>query len=135
MAGPFEKRILGPLEMQDTGHDDQNAVLTGRATGYYALLGKRRLARRMDMSNFLGAGSLYSTVGDLLKWDRALCSRQLLDGSSKRGCSPRQGQLRLRLVRRSWRPGRAYLQAWGSHLRLLHDDPALPGAGAAALFC
>ena len=76
----LREKILAPLEMDDTGHDDSNAVLANRATGYYELLGQRRIARRVDTTSFVGAGSLYSTVGDLWKWDRALRSKQLLQG-------------------------------------------------------
>lgn len=76
----LRERVLEPLEMHDTGHDDQNLVLKNRATGYHELLGERRNARRVDATSFVGAGSLYSTVDDLWKWDQALRSQELLKG-------------------------------------------------------
>lgn len=79
-AEVLRELILVPLGMTDTGHLDQSVVLHGRATGYHELLGQRQPARRVDMSNFTGAGSLYSTVGDLWKWSQALQSKQLLRG-------------------------------------------------------
>ncbi|MDF1799847.1 MAG: serine hydrolase [Planctomycetota bacterium] len=73
-------RIFDPLGMADTGFDDQYEVLPKRATGYDDLLGGRRVALWLDMSTPYAAGSLYSTVGDLWRWDRALCEQRLLDG-------------------------------------------------------
>jgi CubicO group peptidase (beta-lactamase class C family) len=70
--------IFTPLEMHDTGYDDQYAVTPGRATGYNDILGGRRIAMWMDMSTPYAAGSLYSTVGDLWKWDQALRAKTLL---------------------------------------------------------
>lgn len=76
----LHERIFEPLGMQDSGHDDQYEVIPGRATGYDDVLGGRRVAMWLDMTTPYAAGSLYSTVGDLWKWDRALDAKQLLDG-------------------------------------------------------
>jgi len=91
-ATALRERIFEPLGMQNSGHDDQSAVLGNRAQGYYELLGKKRNARYLDASSFVGAGSLYSTVGDLWKWHRALNARELLSGELERKMfTPGQG--------------------------------------------
>lgn len=79
-AEALREHIFDPLEMSNTGFDDQSGVIEKRATGYDEVLGERRLARWIDMSNAYSAGALYSTVGDLWKWDQALRARLLLEG-------------------------------------------------------
>ncbi|MBI1383162.1 MAG: serine hydrolase [Planctomycetaceae bacterium] len=79
-AAVLEERIFAPLGMADSGVDDQYRVIPGRATGYEDLLGGRSVAMWMDMSTPFAAGAMYSTVGDLWKWDQALRAKTLLDG-------------------------------------------------------
>lgn len=76
----LRQRIFEPLKMADTGYDDQYAVLPKRATGYTDTLGRRTVALWMDMSTPYAAGALYSTAGDMWKWDQALRAKTLLDG-------------------------------------------------------
>lgn len=83
-AQVLSERILEPLGMTDSGVDDQYRVIPGRATGYHDILGGRRLAPWLDMSTPFAAGAIFSTVGDLWKWDRALSARTLLDGELER---------------------------------------------------
>jgi CubicO group peptidase (beta-lactamase class C family) len=74
------KRIFAPLGMADTGHDgDAAALIPGRAEGYVpaGLKGFGR-APYFDWSMKTGNGSLYSTAGDLLKFDQALTDGRLL---------------------------------------------------------
>ena len=78
------ERIFEPLGMTDSGVDDQYRVIPGRATGYDDVLGGRRVALWLDMSTRFSAGAVYSTVGDLWKWDRALSAKTLLDGELER---------------------------------------------------
>ncbi|HYR11015.1 MAG TPA: serine hydrolase, partial [Longimicrobium sp.] len=64
-----DERIFKPLGMSDTHfHDDYTMVVKGRAAGY-----ARRPAGgwRVSLPNYdtYGATSLFTTVGDLLKWD------------------------------------------------------------------
>jgi CubicO group peptidase (beta-lactamase class C family) len=64
-----DERIFRPLGMTDTHfHDDYTMVVKGRAAGY-----ARRPAGgwRVSLPNYdtYGATSLFTTVGDLLKWD------------------------------------------------------------------
>jgi CubicO group peptidase (beta-lactamase class C family) len=79
-ATALRQRVLDPLQMNDTGYDDESAVLEKRAIGYEDLLGQRRVAPFTDMSNHFASDGLYSTVGDLWKWEQALRSKSLLDG-------------------------------------------------------
>jgi CubicO group peptidase (beta-lactamase class C family) len=67
----LQQNIFNPLAMDDTGYDtgkDQLAV--GYKSGFHA-------ADDIDMSVPYAAGGLYSTTGDLKKWDDALYTEQL----------------------------------------------------------
>jgi D-alanyl-D-alanine carboxypeptidase len=75
--------ILDPLGMKDTGYDHYTAILPHRAEGYEFDKGKLKRAAFLDMSVPYAAGSLYSTVDDLLKWDRALDGDKVLTAASK----------------------------------------------------
>jgi CubicO group peptidase (beta-lactamase class C family) len=64
------ERIFRPLGMKDTHyHDDHREIVARRATGYSPRKGG---GFRIDMSSFeqTGDGSVYTTVRDLLQWDR-----------------------------------------------------------------
>jgi CubicO group peptidase (beta-lactamase class C family) len=74
--------IFTPLAMNDSGYDDPRPVLAHRAQGYVRNLDGTVNAPYVDMSNPYAAGGLYSTVDDLLKWDRALAGAQLLKKES-----------------------------------------------------
>ncbi|WZP00847.1 serine hydrolase [Isosphaeraceae bacterium EP7] len=74
--------IFKPLEMTETGYDHHETVLPNRASGYDRRGSELRNAPHLDMSLPYAAGSLYSTVGDLYKWDRALKAGKLLSGKS-----------------------------------------------------
>jgi D-alanyl-D-alanine carboxypeptidase len=79
----LQKAILDPLGMKDTGFDHYTAILKHRADGYEYAGDKLRRAAFLDMSLPYAAGSLYSTVDDLLKWDQALYGTQVLSAASK----------------------------------------------------
>jgi CubicO group peptidase (beta-lactamase class C family) len=64
------ERIFGPLGMKDTHfHDDHTEIVPRRATGYAPRDGG---GFRIAMSNYeqTGDGAVYTTVEDLLLWDR-----------------------------------------------------------------
>jgi CubicO group peptidase (beta-lactamase class C family) len=65
----LKKTIFDPLGMSDSGYDWPKTVLPRRASGYSR---DGSNAPYLDMSLPHAAGSLYSTVDDLLKWDTAL---------------------------------------------------------------
>lgn len=85
--GTFLRRtIFEPAGMHDTAHDgDASALIPGRASGYMPA-GMRDVenAPHLDWSVKTGNGSLYSTVDDLHKWDRALQGERILNAASKR---------------------------------------------------
>ncbi|MFL5802149.1 MAG: serine hydrolase, partial [Roseiflexaceae bacterium] len=71
----LREAIFAPLEMHDTGVDQNNGAVAGQALGY-TQVGVPALA--LDTSTLFGAGSLYSTVEDLYRWDQALYTTKLL---------------------------------------------------------
>jgi CubicO group peptidase (beta-lactamase class C family) len=80
----LKKHIFDPLDMQDSGYDHDTAILKHRAAGYErGKDGKLRNADYLDMSIPYSAGSLYSTVDDLYRWDRALYTEKVLDRDSR----------------------------------------------------
>ena len=79
----LKKRILEPLEMRDTGYDHGAEVIERRAAGYERAGNGYRNAGYLDMTIPYSAGSLYSTVEDLLRWDQALYGDTLLSEESK----------------------------------------------------
>ncbi len=61
-----------PLGMSHTGVDSTPLILEHRASGYQTSVGTDvQHAHFEDMSNELGYGALYSTAGDLLRWEEA----------------------------------------------------------------
>ncbi|MBI5084577.1 MAG: serine hydrolase [Acidobacteria bacterium] len=72
------KNIFQPLGMKDTGYDWPSDVLPKRASGYEGAGQNLRNAAYLDMTIPHAAGSLYSTVLDLMKWDEALRAGKLL---------------------------------------------------------
>jgi CubicO group peptidase (beta-lactamase class C family) len=78
----LRKRIFDPLDMHDTGLDTDELILPKRAQGYSP--GKEGLvhARSESMTVPWAAGSIYSTTGDLLRWERALFGGKVLNDAS-----------------------------------------------------
>jgi len=74
----LKERIFEPLDMKDTGVDNRRLVLKNRAMGYGIYRSQTVPAQYIEMSQVYSAGSLYSTVEDLLKWDTALYSEKIL---------------------------------------------------------
>ena len=68
----LKEAIFEPLAMKDTGYDQPAKVLAKRASGYNRRDDGLINAPYLDMNQPYSAGSLYSTVGDLFKWDCAL---------------------------------------------------------------
>ncbi len=70
--------IFTPLSMNDSGYTHTETIIPHRAAGYERSTSGLQNARFYDMSIPFAAGALYSTVGDLLLWDRALYGERLL---------------------------------------------------------
>jgi len=83
--GEFLKQnLFDPLALNDTRHDgDANAIISNKASGYLpaGLTGVEN-APYLDWSTKTGNGSIYSTVEDLFRWDRALYTEKVLKRSS-----------------------------------------------------
>jgi CubicO group peptidase (beta-lactamase class C family) len=76
----IQKNILQPLGLSETGYDRFSTIVTNRASGYDfdQIQGQYVNAPGWDVSQRYAAGGLYSTVGDLYKWDQALYTDQLV---------------------------------------------------------
>ncbi|WP_426750561.1 serine hydrolase [Myxococcus sp. Y35] len=82
-AEAVQARILGPLGMKDSGYDVTATVLPKRASGYEPAPGGLVNADYIDMGQPYAAGSLYSTVEDLYRWDRAFYGDTLMPAALK----------------------------------------------------
>jgi len=77
------EHIFAPLGMKDSGYDVSGVILRHRASGYQASKDGWKNADYLDMTLPYAAGSLYSTTGDLLIWDRALAEGRILTPASR----------------------------------------------------
>ena len=80
----LREMILAPLGMANTGYDWSTTIIPKRASGYMGVGPALTNAAPLDMQQPYSAGSLYSTVEDLLKWDQALYTTTLLPEAAKR---------------------------------------------------
>jgi hypothetical protein len=78
----MSKAIFIPLGMKDSGFDTNIDILPGRAAGYSSGPGGLVNADFVHMSNTYSAGGLYSTTGDLLRWEQGLWGGELLSRES-----------------------------------------------------
>ncbi len=78
----LRERILDPLGMSDSGLDADDLVLPKRAEGYAPGAKGLEVARSESMSVPFSAGSIYSTTGDLLKWEHGLFGGKLISADS-----------------------------------------------------
>ena len=76
----IEKNILQPLRMTETDYDRASTIIPHRASGYSVdqLRDPFINAPCLDASLDDAVGGLYSTVGDLYKWDQALYTDRLV---------------------------------------------------------
>src|SRR5437763_6894778 len=83
--GEFLKQnIFDPLGLRDTNHDGDASVLIANKASGYVPVGATSVenAPYLDWSIKTGNGSIYSTVEDLFRWDRALYTEKVLKKSS-----------------------------------------------------
>jgi CubicO group peptidase (beta-lactamase class C family) len=74
----LDQNIFAPLRMRDTGCDSTQRIIPHRASGYSFEGDTLVNAPYLDMTIPYSAGSLYSTVEDLYRWDRALYTEKLV---------------------------------------------------------
>lgn len=77
-----KQHILAPIGMTHSGDDNTRALIPHRAAGYYSLGTTFINAPIISRTVGYAAGGLYSTVGDLLLWDRALTPGRLVGRAS-----------------------------------------------------
>jgi CubicO group peptidase (beta-lactamase class C family) len=78
----LRERIFDPLGMKDSGLDKDELILPKRAEGYRPDKDGLVVARSESMSVPWSAGSIYSTTGDLLKWEHGLFGGKVLSADS-----------------------------------------------------
>ncbi len=74
--------LFVPLGMDSTGIDRSAEILPKRAAGYSPSANGVVNAEYVNMAIPTGAGALYSTTGDLLKWQRGLFGGAVLSEAS-----------------------------------------------------
>lgn len=79
----LEKALFGPAGMKDTMAGSNSLVVAKQAYGYRGNAGKPTQAEYVSMAIPNVAGAVVSTVGDLVKWDRALAGTAVLSAESK----------------------------------------------------
>lgn len=79
----LQEMILAPLGMRDSGYDWPGTILPRRASGYQGRGPALANAAALDMQQPFAAGSMYSTVEDLLAWDQALYTDKLIPAAAK----------------------------------------------------
>jgi CubicO group peptidase (beta-lactamase class C family) len=79
----LEENIFKPLGMAHSGYDSNKTVIPHRASGY-ARPGDGPVVNAdfIHMSIPHGAGALYSTTGDLLRWEQGLYGGKMLSKES-----------------------------------------------------
>ncbi len=76
-----EERIFGPLGMKQTHfHDDHTHIVPGRAAGYAPSEEGFRIS--MTTLDIVGDGGVYTTIDDLLLWDRNFYGNRLGSGEA-----------------------------------------------------
>ena len=74
--------IFTPLGMKDSGYDSNSRIIERRATGYAPSPNGPVNSGFIDMSVPHGAGALYSTTEDLLRWQRGLIGHKVISAAS-----------------------------------------------------
>ena len=77
-----QENIFTPLGMKDSGVDSNSSVIHRRASGYVFNEDHFENAGFINMTVPQGAGALYSTTEDLLKWEQGLFGGKLIKAAS-----------------------------------------------------
>jgi len=78
----MRENFFEPLGMTNTGVCNSSDILEHEACGYSYQAGQVKKALYWDMSHGYGGGNLYSTVGDLYRWNEALFNGKALNKAS-----------------------------------------------------
>jgi len=74
----LNRNIFKPLNMNDTGVERDKKIIQELATGYYLNDDELIRFKYMNVDLAFGAGDIYSTVEDMLLWDKALYTEDLV---------------------------------------------------------
>jgi CubicO group peptidase (beta-lactamase class C family) len=78
----LRERILAPLGMKDSGLDSDDLILPRRAQGYVPAQNGFARSRPESMSVAWAVGGMYSTTGDLLRWEHGLFGGKVMSAAS-----------------------------------------------------
>ena len=78
----MRERLFRPLGMTKTTDRDPEYIVQNRASGY-EWRGDRHAGRNWDLTDLMGAGSIVSTIGDMVKWNAGLSGSTFLKPASK----------------------------------------------------
>jgi CubicO group peptidase (beta-lactamase class C family) len=85
----LQERIFLPLRLTETGCDWNSLPASQRANGYRPSANGPVRVGDNDLSSIAGAGNLYSSAGDLIRWTEALFGGKVLSpGSLKEMTAP-----------------------------------------------
>ena len=79
----IQQHIFRPLDMHHSYYMHNEAIIPRRASGYTKTPEGYRQIDYLNMLIFYAAGSLGSTVEDLIRWDAALREERLLDAATQ----------------------------------------------------
>ena len=77
-----QENLFTPLGMKNSGYDLNAPIIVRRAEGYSPGPNGPENAGYIDMSIPFSAGALYSTTGDLLRWEQGLFGGKVLSPAS-----------------------------------------------------
>jgi CubicO group peptidase (beta-lactamase class C family) len=78
----LQENFFTPLGMSDSGYEVSSAVVANRAAGYVQGPAGLENAGFVQSSVLYSAAGLYSTTGDLLRWERGLFGGKILSAGS-----------------------------------------------------
>jgi hypothetical protein len=78
----LQERIFSPLLLTETGCDANSNLAPHRAYGYRPSAHGPVAVKDDDLSSLAGAGNLYSSAGDLIRWTEALHGGKVLSSAS-----------------------------------------------------
>ena len=78
----LQENVLKPAGMKNSGYDLNARILHHRASGYSPLGAMLQNSGYIDMTVPSGAGALYSTTEDLLRWEQSLFSGKVISKAS-----------------------------------------------------
>ncbi len=80
----IEEEIFAPLGMENSFYDNSSEILKNRASGYQRTKNGFENADYLSMTQPYAAGSLMSTVDDLLKWYTAVMNGKVISTESRK---------------------------------------------------